>query len=134
MKIFLNYLFVVVVVLLYSCRTAKFPVCTKLSDTKPSSIEGVSTTLLRVCNEHHISITVLSSTIIELRGSIKQMKWLQENYHILMCDFDQSEVSLDESTFTSCMSNAKDWIKIVQSNRPDTLMIDQTKFCANCCK
>jgi hypothetical protein len=134
MKIFLKLTFLITTIIFTSCKTSKFPVCTKLSNTKQSNIEGISTTLLKVCNERKISITVLSSTIIELRGSIRQMKWLQNNYHILMCDFDQTKISLDESTYTSCMSNAKDWIKIVQTNRPDSLMIDRTIFCPNCCE
>lgn len=134
MNFSLKSILIITICIFCSCRTSKFPVCAKLSNTKPSSIEGVSSTLLKICTDRNISITVLSSTVIELKGSIKQMKWLQNNYHILMCDFDQTKVALDESTYISCMSNAKDWIKIVQSNRPDTLMIDQTKYCPNCCQ
>ncbi len=134
MKIFLKLILISTTIIITSCRTSKFPICTKLSNTKPSSVEGISSTLLKVCNERNISITVLSSTIVELRGSVRQMKWIQNNYHILVCDFDQTKVSLDESTYISCMSHAKDWIKIVQSSRPDTLMIDQTKYCPNCCE
>lgn len=119
---------------LFSCKTSKFPICSKLTNTKPSNIEGINSTLLKVCQERNIKITVLSSTMIELRGSIKQMKWLQNNYHILMCDFDQSKIALDESTYTSCISHAHQWIKIVQENTPDILMTDQTKYCAICCQ
>lgn len=120
---------------LSSCTTTKlFPLCPKLGKTKPSSIPGVSKTMYDICQSRNIKITVLSSTTVELQASSKQMKWLQNNYFIILCDFDQHSVLIDEKVYSGCMNKAKEWIKIVQGKNPETLMLDGTTYCDVCCE
>jgi hypothetical protein len=60
------------------------------------------------------------------------MKWLQKNYHILMCDFDQKSVAKDEDVYTTCMANSKKWIEIVQGPHPENLMDPHYKYSSVC--
>jgi hypothetical protein len=123
-----KFFFFVLTLGFFSCTTAKFPVCTKLSNQKPSSIPGVNQTLFKILQDRHLSVTTLSSTVIEIQGTKRQMKWLQKNYPFILCDFDQKKEAMDNSVYTSCMSNAREWIKVVQGKRPDTLMSPSINF------
>lgn len=87
-----------------------------------------------ICQERHIKITVLSSTTVELRANCKQIKWLQDNYFIILCDFNQYSIAHDERIYSDCMNKAKEWIKIVQGKNPETLMLNGTTYCAVCCE
>lgn len=124
------------VIVLSSCagciRTVYFPICTSLSKTKPSAIPGIGKSLFDVCTEKGIHITILSSTIAEFSGPKSAMRWLQKNYHILICDFDQSAVAKDESMYTTCMANSEKWIQIVQGARPQDLMNSAYSYPAVC--
>jgi hypothetical protein len=116
-----------------SCTTcAHFPICTKLSDSKPSPMKGIGQCLFNVCQQRHITITLLSENVAEFSGPVKQMKWLQDNYHFLLCDFNQSSGTLGPRQYVSCTLHAKSWIKIIQSANPQWLMLDTTIYCANC--
>lgn len=125
---------IILISLLSSCVTAKFPLCPKLSKTDPSSITYVNKKLFDICKARKISITVLSPTIVELKASYKQIKWLQNNYHIILCEFDQTKIPNDSQVYTTCMLNARNWIKIVQGRNPGILMLDSTHFCSVCCE
>lgn len=120
------------ILLLSGCCVNRFPLCEKLSDTKPSPQECIGTTLFKVCKKRHITITVLSSNIAEFKGPRMQMKWLQDNYHILLCDFDQVTTILGADEYTRCISHSKEWLKIVQSKNLDNLMLDGTLYCPVC--
>jgi|SRR5579863_5291476 len=116
-----------------SCESsAKFPICRKLSDTKPSAMAGIGKDLFDVCQKRHIVITLLSENVAEFKGPVRQMKWLQENYHFLICDFDQSSGTLGAKDYVSCLSHSGTWIKIIQGSNPQRLMLDTTIYCANC--
>lgn len=118
--------------LLAACSVKKFPLCCRLAKTKPSPQECIGKNLYEACKKRHIKIEVLSSDIAEFKGPKRQMKWLQDNYHILVCDFDQDTTTLGKDEYTSCISHAKEWIKIVQSKKLENLMQDGTLYCPNC--
>jgi hypothetical protein len=117
---------------LLSCTKSLFPLCPRLSDTKPSNQNGISKTLFDICKERKIKITILSTNIAEFSGPYKQMKWLQDNYHILICDFDQDTSILGRTEYTNCLSKSQDWIKIIQSTNPGNLMLDGSLYCPTC--
>lgn len=119
---------------LTSCHTIKLPLCPKLSTTKPSPKSGISKTLYDICNEKNIKVTVLSSTVAEFKGSKIKLRWLVANYCIILCDFNQQTVSNDKAYYEGCMANAAKWIEIVQGDRLDTLMLNSTNYCTNCCE
>lgn len=118
-----------------SCCIKQFPLCLKMSQTKPSADameRGIGKTLSEVCKEKHITITVLSDYAAEFKGTKKNMKWLQANYHILLCDFDECSTAISANDAVSCLSNAQSWIQIVQNSRHVDLMKDGTHYCPVC--
>jgi hypothetical protein len=119
---------------LASCHSTKLPLCPKLSTTNPSPVTGISKTLYDICNKRNIKVTVLSSTVAEFNGPRRQLKWLVSNYSIILCDFNQQTVVNDKAYYDGCMTNSINWIKIVQGNRLDTLMLNSTNYCINCCE
>lgn len=123
----------IVMLCLYSCSTTKLPLCPKLSKDNPSSTLGISQTLYAICLERNIKITVLSSTVGEFKGSKRQIRWLSNNYYIIICDFDQSSVVNDQAIFGACMNNSKKWIQVIKGKNPETLMLDEI-YCSICCK
>jgi len=123
----------ILITLVLSCKTAKFPIYKKLSDTKPSSIAGIGKTLFDECQKRHIQITILSTNIAEFKGSLRQMRWLQKNYHILICDFDQDTSLLGAPDYTQCITYSEYWIKVIQSGNPQLLMpTDSDSYCHTC--
>jgi hypothetical protein len=117
---------------IFSCSKRLFPLCPKLSNTKPSEKIGVGKTIFDVCNERKIKITILSTNIAEFSGSTKDIKWLQENYHILICDFDQEKSLLGRTEYTNCLAKSEEWIKLIQNKKIDELMLDGTLYCPTC--
>lgn len=120
------------ILLMQGCLSVNLPVCTSLSKGNPSTLPGIGKKLFLVCEERNIKITVLSSTITQFEGSRKQIKWLQQNYPILLCDFNQDAVIMDEQVYTTCMANAKKWIAIVQGPNPEKLMLASTHYASVC--
>lgn len=111
-----------------SCQTVKLPLCKSLSDTKPSAIDCISKTLDGICSKKNIEYTVLSSTIAEFKGSKKQIKWLIENYPIIICDFEHDSVDNDRRVYRTCMTKAEDWIKLIRDNKEEDLMNEETSY------
>jgi hypothetical protein len=116
------------------CQSTKLPLCPKLATTKPSPTAGISKTLYAICVNRNIKITVLSSTVAEFTGTHRQLNWLVSNYCTILCDFNQYTVINDKAFYDGCMTNAANWIKIIQGNRLDTLMLNSTNYCNNCCE
>jgi hypothetical protein len=110
----------------------KFPLCCRLAKTKPSAQECVGKNLYEICNKKGIKITVLSSNIAEFKGTKRQMRWLQNNYHILLCDFNQDTTIFGKDDYITCISHAKEWIKIIQGKKLENLMQEGTNYCPVC--
>ena len=121
--------------LVFGCCTEKLPLCLKLSQTKPSPVptqRGVGRTLSEVCEKKNIKITVLSDGVAEFKGSKRNMKWLQANYHILLCDFDENSATISAEKAVVCLSKTKEWIQLVQSPSYSRLLDDGTYYCQTC--
>jgi hypothetical protein len=123
----------VIIMAMEACRSsAKLPLCHRFSDSKPSNTAGIGRDLFDAAKKRHIEITVLSDNVAEFTGPKKDIKWLEDNYPFLMCDFDQSAGTLGRQEYVSCISHAKVWIRLVQSRKPEQLMLDSTIYCQNC--
>jgi len=121
----------ILLLFLASCKTGYFPLCPRLAATHPGE-NDIGARLLEACKKHHIKITVLSSNVAEFKGNRKQLQWLRRNYAVLLCDFNESDNSLDALVYTSCLDHANNWIKIVQEKRFQDLMRDGTIYCPVC--
>lgn len=119
---------ILLIVTVSSCSTIQLPLCASLAKTKPSQKEGISKTLFQICQEKNIEVTVLSSTVAEFKGSSKNIKWLLNNYPIIICDFDQESIAQDERTYRTCMINSEKWIKIMLNGKPEDLMLDESEY------
>jgi hypothetical protein len=129
----LQLLFFTAILFLSGCCKKYFPLCPKLANTKRSSeIDNVGKVMLEACKKHHITIEVLSSNIAIFRGTKRQMRWLEANYHILLCDFDQENSVLGANEYTSCLSHAKNWIAMIETGNFEDLMKSGTIYCPVC--
>jgi hypothetical protein len=134
-KIFVAALFVMMSL---GCQHLDFPLCPVLARTKPAPdpdkiyYQNVGASLYNGCKKHHIRITVLSENVAEFSGTKRHLKWLQDNYHILLCDFDELSDKNAENDYISCAAHVKEWIKIIQSGKMDDLMNNSSKYCINC--
>lgn len=124
---------IVLLLIVTGCaRSAILPLCERLASTKPSAIAGVGQTLYAVCAQRGITITVLSSTAAEFRGPKRQLQWLQENYHLLVCDFDLSDAHVSVNDYTSCQTHSRQWVAILLAGQPENMMLSGTLFCDLC--
>lgn len=113
-------------------RSAVLPLCERLAQTKPSALGGVGETLYAVCAQRGISISVLSSTAAEFSGPKRQLLWLQDNYHLLVCDFNLRDSSIPRAAYTSCQTHSRQWVALLRAGQPEKLMLDGTDFCDVC--
>jgi hypothetical protein len=79
-----------------------------------------------------ITIRTLSPFTAEISGKKSQVNWFVKNYHFMACAFDRAQVIDDENVYMTCLENAPSWIDIVQSGRPEDLMLDGTHFVGIC--
>lgn len=120
---------------LANCATARLPLCPKLAalsyqNPKPDTV--VSRYLSERAKERHVKISVLSPFAAVLSGSVGSIAWFQRNYPLMLCEFDPSQLVNDENVYLSCMSHAQEWMKILQSNQPEDLMVNETHYAASC--
>ena len=78
-----------------------------------------------------VNVDVVSGFTARLSGRRDRVEAMIAGYPSLLCAFDQSLESNDQSTYTSCMAHAMEWMNIVQ-NSPDELMLSHTLFKENC--
>ena len=128
----ISYLYLVVAFTSFGCCSERLPLCLTMSRTKPSVQPNIGETLYEVCKAKHITITVLSSSVAEFRGSRKNMKWLQDNYRILLCDFNEESTSVGGNEAMKCLSHASLWMQIVKSGKLEELMQRNAKYCTDC--
>lgn len=115
--------------------TAKLPLCpaiAKNSYPNGTEIHPVNKYTVDVMEKKDISAILLSEFTAEFSGYYSDIKWLEDNYSFLVCGFKPELELHPKATYISCMQHAVEWLKIVQSDEPELLMIDQTKFKANC--
>jgi hypothetical protein len=114
------------------------PLCPRLAQLSYETREAgngklVGSFLQAAADARGIQIQLLSSFVAEFRGPPHQIRWLEQNYAMLLCAFNSALVIDDQAVYTSAMNHAEDWIALVREGRHKDLMLSQYKFCNNCC-
>ena len=117
------------------CVATKLPLCpqvAQLSYPRGAAPSDVNRFVSDRARERRVRVTPLSTFVAEFRGYVGDVRWLERNYRTLLCAFDSSQVVDDGRLYGACMSNASGWIAVVQSARPEYLMLDKTFFKDTC--
>jgi hypothetical protein len=122
---------------LTGCVSANFPLCPKLAaqsyqGAQPNTV--ISSYLWTQAKERRIKISPTSAFTAELSGSAKSLAWFRQNYAAMLCSFDDQQITNDESVYSVCMKHAQEWVRIVQSDHPENLMLQETLYAATCVK
>ena len=75
---------------------------------------------------------ILSPFVAKFIGMPWSIRIFSEEYPNLLCAFEPQVESNDRETYLSCMSNVPKWISSVQSNKPESLMLEELYFKENC--
>lgn len=114
----------------------RVPLCPKLavqSYSNPAMPEAVVNKYAAAqAQAKKLTITPLSSFVAEVSGDKKKVKWFEENYIFMVCAFDSAQVPNDEQVYITCTQYARRWIDIVQSAKPEDLMLQETHFASVC--
>ncbi|NKI60066.1 hypothetical protein HCG46_17515 [Labrenzia sp. PO1] len=78
-----------------------------------------------------VNVEVVSGFTARISGRRNRVEAMIAGYPSLLCSFNQSLKPNGQSTYTSCMAHAKEWMDIVQ-NSPGELMLSHTLFRENC--
>jgi hypothetical protein len=118
--------------------TITLPLCPKIASVSYNSAdEGKGKLINRfVADEakrRGIEIHPLSYFIAEFKGPRSEVEWLKRNYASMLCGFNPELVVNDEATYTSCITHAVEWIKLIDEGRMNELMLDKYLYCPNCC-
>jgi hypothetical protein len=121
---------------LTGCASARLPLCPKIAAV---SFQGgartgavVNNYLAAQGNERNVKISPISAFAATFHGSVFSIAWFQGNYAFMLCAFDPKQVVNYEAVYLSCMSHAPEWVKIVQSSKPEDLMVTQTHYADVC--
>lgn len=128
---------VLVPLLLAGCASVKVPLCPTIARSSygpGESASPVNKMVLEEVKRSNLELRQLSWFAAEVSGASNSVKRLEDNYAHLVCAFDPAlhPASAIRQDFLSCMKHANEWVRIVQSPRPEELMATQTLFLENC--
>jgi len=113
----------------------KLPLCPKLAQlsyTPPSTTAVVNKYLTDAVQGKDITLTPLSPFAVELRGEQHDVESITRNYGFFLCAFDPKQIPNVDAVYQQCMANAATWTTIVQSDKPDELMLSNTHYVGVC--
>lgn len=119
------------------CASVKVPICPTIARSSYSPGEAgspINKMIIEEVKRSNLEIRQLSWFAAEVSGAASSVDRLQNNYSHLVCAFDPAlhPPSAIRQDFLSCMKHANEWLKIIQSPRPEELMATQTMFLENC--
>lgn len=122
--------------LLSACATTKLPLCPAIagkSYANPTEDKALGMLLEQEIKKREIAVSQLSWFAAEFSGKSSDISWLSRNYPEIICSFDPKikKIYIRE-TYTSCMAHANQWITAIQAGRPESLMLQETRFFEIC--
>lgn len=125
---------VLAVLLLAGCTTIRFPLCPAIAEASYETGRGrtINRFVLQEAETRRVEIRPLSTFAADFSGFSPSVTWLSKNYPAMLCAFDPRKVVNDRETYISCMTHAPEWMRIVRSDHPESLMYFETKFRENC--
>lgn len=128
---------VVISVMTAGCASVKVPICPTIARSSYSPGEApspINKMILEEAKRSNLEIRQLSWFAAEVSGAATSVNRLESNYPHLVCAFDPAlhPPSAIRQDFLSCMKHANEWLRILQSPRPEELMATQTMFLENC--
>jgi len=117
------------------CATVRLPLCPAIAEASyQSGGRGkiINMYVSQSAVERNVVIRPLSSFAADFTGGYPDIKWLSNNYPFILCAFDARQVVHDRDVYISCMQHSPSWIAIVQSSKPEDLMLRETLFRENC--
>jgi len=114
-----------VIVCFGGCASARVPLCAKIAaQSYPNNAQPsvVSRYAAEAAVKKGITVIPLSPFAADIHGGRSRMKWYLDRYPFMLCGFDPTRVIEDEQVYNVCMSNARRWMTIVNSDRPQDLM------------
>jgi hypothetical protein len=93
----------------------------------------VNAFLAQQAGKEDIKLNVLSPVAVEVSGRKRKVVRLERNYPFLLCAFYGQADSTDYAkTYTTCMQSAPAWEQIIQSSKPDNLILPATNYAYSC--
>ncbi|MGV1957777.1 hypothetical protein ACQZ5G_14820 [Agrobacterium sp. 22-214-1] len=118
------------------CTSAeKFPLCPAIAANSyavRAPDEIINSYVRQQAKDRGLTISPISSFAAEISGPAHELKWMKDNYKHMLCAFNPKVEIDDRATYLSCMSHADEWVRIVQSEHSETLLVSQTLFKENC--
>jgi hypothetical protein len=89
--------------------------------------------LARQATQEDVKLNVLSPVAVELSGRKQKVERIEQRYPFFLCAFYDPGAPTDYAEiYTTCMQSVPDWVQIVQSRKPDDLLLPRTNY-ANVC-
>lgn len=115
------------------CASARLPLCPKVAHFGMGvPLSDVNRHLEQRLPARHIKVEPLSAFAAEFRGRFFDIHWLRQNYAFMLCAFNPKDVIEDEAFYNVCMANAPRWMEIVNSKRPEELLLSTTHYADTC--
>lgn len=89
--------------------------------------------LARQATQEGVKLNVLSPVAVELSGRKRKVERMEQKYPFFLCAFYDPGAPTDYAQiYTTCMQSAPDWVQIVQSRKPEDLLLPRTNYADVC--
>lgn len=93
----------------------------------------VNAFLTQQATKEDVELNILSPVAVELSGRKWKVKRLEQKYPFFLCAFYDPAAPIDYAQiYTTCMQSTQNWAQIVQSSKPEDLLLPRTNY-ANVC-
>jgi hypothetical protein len=120
-------------------RRVTMPLCAAVAlksyapGVPPAPGTVVNAFLAQQATKGDVKLNVLSPVAVELAGRKRDVRRLEQNYRFFLCAFYDPRAPTDYAQiYTTCLKSAPMWTQIVQSSKPEDLLLPRTNY-ANVC-
>ena len=93
----------------------------------------VNAFLTQQTTKDEINLNVLSPVAAEFSGKKRDVVHLEQRYPLLLCAFYDPGAPIDYAqVYTTCMQSVPVWTQILQSGKPEDLLLPKTKYADVC--
>ena len=123
--------------LVTACTTIRVPLCpdiAKVSYGQGEQVSDVNRYAVIGANRTGVAIAPLSSFTAEASGFFANVNTFNQDYKFMVCAFEPDRVLSSDTSdiYINCMSKADNWATIVNSNKPEDLMLEESLFRPTC--
>jgi hypothetical protein len=135
---------VLLLTLFWACgctQTIRMPLCHAVAQRSLAPGAPVPTDMVvnaylkQEASNKGVEIDVLSPVAAEFSGRKGRVRRIQQNYPLLLCAFFDSGAPVEYSQiYSTCIQSAPGWIQIIQSQKPEDLLLPRTNYASVCVK